>query len=125
VTSWLGHLAAIAALTVACGGAASRATSGADAERAGEGAERGGSAEGDGERQSGPPLPSCDDGTCFRCGAGICPQGFYCDEDAQGGAACAWLPSCADSASCACVKQALGAACKCQEQGGGVSVSCD
>ena len=29
----------------------------------------------------------CGDGTCFECGAGLCPKGFYCDEKASGGAA--------------------------------------
>ena len=67
----------------------------------------------------------CEDGTCFRCGEGICPTGFYCDEGAQGGAACSWLPSCAARASCACIERALGSGCSCQESGGGPKVSCE
>src|SRR5262245_54273803 len=48
--------------------------------------------------EAGEPEPSradvCADGTCFRCGAGFCMTGFFCDEGAAGGAACSWLPSC-------------------------------
>jgi hypothetical protein len=114
-------------MTAACGGAGSRATSASDGERGTDGSALRGdrSAGGAEDEPGGPALPSCDDGTCFRCGDGICPSGFYCDEDAKGGAACAWLPSCAESASCACVKQALGVSCRCQEQAGGISVSCN
>jgi hypothetical protein len=35
--------------------------------------------------------PNCDDGTCSKCGSGICPAGWYCDEKASGGGACSWL----------------------------------
>jgi hypothetical protein len=112
-----------------CGGS----TSGTEAERpegggsrktaqgdtAGETDESGG-----GSEPSAPRRPACEDETCFECGGGICMTGFYCDEGAQGGAACSWLPDCAGRASCACVKRALGSGCDCQERGGGVHVKC-
>lgn len=66
----------------------------------------------------------CADGTCSECGSGLCPKGFYCDEQAPGGAACAWLPECAQSASCGCIEKVLGSGCSCREKGGGISVAC-
>ena len=72
----------------------------------------------------GPRGPSCDDGTCSVCGAGICPAGWYCDESAPGGAACAWLKECAEKATCGCVTKVLGAACKCRDESG-IKVSCN
>src|SRR5690606_1636167 len=72
-----------------------------------------------------PRAPDCSDGTCFQCGDGICPQGAYCDEGAQGGAACAWLSECKASPSCACIKKALGGACSCNDAEGGPVVSCE
>jgi hypothetical protein len=71
-----------------------------------------------------PRGPSCDDGTCSLCGAGICPAGWYCDESAPGGAACAWLKECAEKATCGCVTKVLGAACKCRDDSG-LKVSCN
>jgi hypothetical protein len=71
-----------------------------------------------------PKGPSCDDGTCSLCGSGICPTGWYCDENASGGAACSWLTECADKPSCGCVTRVLGSSCKCREEGGGLKVSC-
>jgi hypothetical protein len=71
-----------------------------------------------------PAGPSCDDGTCSLCGSGICPAGWYCDETAPGGAACAWLKECAEKASCSCVTKVLGASCKCRDDGG-TKVSCN
>lgn len=68
--------------------------------------------------------PSCDDGTCSPCGSGICPSGWYCDENAMGGAACGWLTECADKPSCGCITRVLGPSCKCREEGGGLKVSC-
>lgn len=70
-----------------------------------------------------PRGPSCDDGTCTVCGSGICPIGWYCDESAPGGAACAWLKECAEKASCSCVTKVLGSSCKCRDDGG-IKVSC-
>lgn len=77
-----------------------------------------------GEDDSAPAVSACADGTCLECGAGLCPKGFYCDEKAPGGAACSWLPECGGAATCACVKQVLGASCSCSEKQGGPSVSC-
>jgi hypothetical protein len=72
-----------------------------------------------------PQAPSCDDGTCFSCGDGICPTGFYCDRKAPGGPACSWLPACAKQATCSCVQKALGSGCSCQREGGGIYVDCE
>jgi hypothetical protein len=78
-----------------------------------------------GERATAKPRRKrCDDGTCFECGAGICPAGFYCDQNAEGGAACSWLPECPSKVSCGCIKKTLGSACSCEEKGGGHHVSC-
>jgi hypothetical protein len=77
-----------------------------------------------GEEESAPPRSACDDGTCSACGSGMCPTGWYCDESASGGPACSWLPQCAQKSSCGCVSAALGSACKCTEQGGGLHVTC-
>src|SRR5258707_10172659 len=72
-----------------------------------------------------PPSPAdrCTDGTCFPCGSGYCPNGFYCDLGTKGGAACGWLPACAKEASCACVTRAFGA-CTCATESGGAQLSC-
>jgi hypothetical protein len=67
---------------------------------------------------------SCEDGTCFSCGAGVCPQGWYCDESARDGAACSWLPECGKQAQCGCIAKALGGGCACEEAGGGPHVRC-
>jgi len=69
--------------------------------------------------------PSCDDGTCSKCGSGICPSGWYCDEKASAGGACSWLAECAEKPTCACVTRVLGAGCKCHEDGGALKVACD
>lgn len=69
--------------------------------------------------------PDCDDGTCSKCGSGICPSGWYCDENASGGAACSWLAECAAHPSCGCVTRVLGASCKCREEAGGLKVACE
>ena len=71
------------------------------------------------------PKPGlCDDGTCSPCGSGMCPSGWYCDESAKGGAACGWLPQCAQKSSCGCLTKVLGSACSCSEQGSGLHVTC-
>ncbi len=72
-----------------------------------------------------PQAPSCDDGTCFPCGDGICPKGFYCDRKAAGGPACSWLPDCAKQVSCDCVTKTLGSGCSCNADNGGVYVDCE
>jgi hypothetical protein len=68
--------------------------------------------------------PNCDDGTCSKCGSGICPVGWYCDERAGSGA-CSWLAECADKPTCGCVTRVLGSSCKCREESGGLKVACD
>jgi hypothetical protein len=79
-----------------------------------------------------PPAPSapkapepCDDGSCFRCGEGFCPPGFYCERPpATDRQACAWAPRCARAPSCSCLAPYLGG-CRCEEREGAVYVSCD
>jgi hypothetical protein len=71
-----------------------------------------------------PQAALCDDGTCHSCGSGMCLTGWYCDESAKGGAACGWLPQCAEKPSCACLSKVLGPGCACSEQGGGPHVTC-
>lgn len=70
-----------------------------------------------------PQGPDCSDGTCFECGDGICPKGAYCDQNAEGGAACAWLPECSGSTACSCIIGVL-KDCSCDEASGGPIVSC-
>ena len=112
-----------AALAAGCGGGQTGGASANDVESQGGSSQGGGASAGGGEDgESGPSLPSCDDGTCFRCGEGICPKGFYCDQSAG---ACSWLPSCPEEASCGCVQNALGSSCSCQEKGGGAMVRCE
>lgn len=124
--SWLAALAqgaVLAALPIlaSCGGAASGAgPTAAGGTSAAEGHEGGNDGARGAEGPSGPTLPSCDDGTCFRCGEGICPKGFFCDEKAAGGAACSWLPECAEAPSCGCVTKVIGDSCACAEKSGGV-----
>lgn len=76
------------------------------------------------EPEETPKAALCDDGTCSPCGAGVCPNGWYCDESASGGPACGWLPRCAQKSSCGCLSGKLGASCKCSEQSGGLHVTC-
>src|SRR5690606_21298991 len=81
---------------------------------------------GDGRETEARTGPDCSDGTCFVCGDGMCPMGFYCDEQATGGAACSWLPECAETASCDCVQEVLGSSCSCEvDASGGPHVSCN
>lgn len=68
---------------------------------------------------------NCDDGTCSKCGGGICPAGWYCDEKASGGGACSWLAECAERPTCSCVARVLGPSCKCREEDGGLKVACE
>jgi hypothetical protein len=82
----------------------------------------GGWGDGDGD-ESGPSGPDCSDGTCFACGDGICPSGAYCDQGAEGGAACAWLPECSGTPSCGCITGVL-SGCTCEDSSGGPVVSC-
>jgi hypothetical protein len=69
------------------------------------------------------PKASCDDGTCTTCGSALCPSGWYCDEGAKGGPACGWLPECARTPTCACVKRAFND-CSCEDQGGAAHLRC-
>lgn len=69
--------------------------------------------------------PNCDDGTCSKCGSGICPAGWYCDEKVSGGGACSWLTECAEKPSCGCITRVLGQSCKCREEDGGLKVACE
>jgi hypothetical protein len=112
----------------ACGGTASQQ----DAHRPEEGSANsdgyGTSGEGEGATEKSseavqPSGPDCSDGTCFACGEGVCPSGAYCDQDAEGGAACAWLAECSQTPSCGCIKKILGSACRCGEESG-PTVSC-
>ena len=70
----------------------------------------------------GPQKPSCEDGSCFVCGEGICPAGFYCQKSG-GATGCAWAAECAQKPSCACVAP-LTKGCSCEERGGFPHVTC-
>jgi len=115
-------------LIVSCGGGSTPASKTADAsEPGGEGelndSEDTASADAEGAPQA--SGPDCSDGTCFVCGAGLCPTGFYCDEQAKNGPACGWLPECAEAANCGCVTGVLGSGCSCDDSNGGPSIRCD
>ena len=71
-----------------------------------------------------PPVLDCGNGTCQRCGPGICPEGSYCDESAGGGPACSWIPECVDPVACDCLVNVLGSRCTCEERDGGAYVTC-
>jgi hypothetical protein len=68
----------------------------------------------------------CEDGSCFACGEAVCLSGFYCAV-AKSGHGCAWVPSCASKATCACLADSLREqrGCTCEEKEGGVFVTCD
>lgn len=76
------------------------------------------------EASQAPARSACDDGGCFECGSGSCPTGWYCDESAQGGPACSWLPDCNKKPDCACIGKVLGSACSCSDEGGGPHAKC-
>jgi hypothetical protein len=125
VLSWFGLVAL--SMFSACGGGT---TAGKPAEHAEASGEESREESGDGpaaaedeEAASEPPAAACSDGTCSPCGEGFCPNGWYCDETAKGGAACSWLPECAKKPGCACVERAL-SGCSCEERDGGQHVSC-
>ncbi|MFO7181178.1 MAG: hypothetical protein DIU78_020930 [Pseudomonadota bacterium] len=86
-----------------------------------EGSERAAASD-DEETAEAAPAPVCDDGSCSPCGNGLCPVGWYCDEDA--GPACSWVPECARRTSCDCLRRVLGAECTCNEHGPVPVVSC-
>lgn len=72
----------------------------------------------------GPAASPCNDSSCFSCGTGLCPTGFYCDESIDGGPACSWSPTCAQKPDCACLLGELGSGCTCEARDGGVYVRC-
>jgi hypothetical protein len=72
---------------------------------------------------AGPRKPSCADGTCFECGEGICPSGFYCETGKAGKPACAWAAGCAEKPTCSCLAPFV-KGCRCEEANGGPRVSC-
>lgn len=92
----------------------------ADTDEAGEAA---GSSESAAETQA--PKSDCGDGSCFSCGSGVCPSGWYCDEGVKGGPACSWLPDCASKPGCACISKVLGKSCDCQGDASGPHVRCE
>jgi hypothetical protein len=121
-------VALLAAIFVGCGGGSSAGVPRTPhAARTPQQDEQKGDREEATERRSAAPPPSpadrCTDGTCFPCGNGYCPNGFYCDLGTKGGAACSWLPACAKDASCTCVTRAFGS-CTCATEGGGAHLSC-
>src|SRR5690606_16148049 len=107
-------------ILTACGGSSKEAQSPSDTEsRSSDGP-----SSFDSEQDSSiPDGPDCSDGTCFTCGEGICPVGAYCDNEAAGGSACAWLPECSGAPSCSCITKVL-SGCTCDESAGGPQVSC-
>jgi hypothetical protein len=126
------YLLFLLALPQCGGGAGAEAKSAANHESGSDGGDDSEASESAGEDGDAPASqaedkprgPDCDDGSCSLCGSGICPSGWYCDENASGGAACSWLTECADKPSCGCITRVLGASCKCREEGGGLKVSC-
>lgn len=72
-----------------------------------------------------PQLPSCDDGTCFPCGDGVCPSGFYCETN-KGSTGCASNLACPKSPSCECLQPSLAKdpRCKCENRKGVAFVTC-
>jgi hypothetical protein len=116
---------ALSALS-ACGGGTAAGKPAAHAEAPSDSGEDGSDTPDSAEDEaaaSEPPTPTCSDGTCTPCGEGLCPNGWYCDETAKGGAACSWLPECAKKPGCACIERAL-SGCSCEERDGGQHVSC-
>jgi hypothetical protein len=86
--------------------------------------EPGGSPTGGPEVSAGPSKPSCSDGSCFECGEGICPSGFYCEKSGSAAPACAWAASCAQKPTCACLA-AQTRGCTCQDRNGAPHVVCN
>lgn len=117
--SWFLWLGILFSAGVGCGGNAGHVRS-AREESAGADQMQGGSD----EDAVTSPLLDCGNGTCQRCGSGICPEGSYCDESASGGPACSWIPECVDTIGCDCLLRVLGSHCECDERDGGAYVSC-
>jgi hypothetical protein len=107
----------VVALLSACGAGAQATNGASSADGTGTGdSDSQGLGDGESGSEAGPKGPDCSDGTCFSCGDGFCPKGFYCDRKSGG---CSWLPECAQEASCACVSRVL-SDCSCTEDSGGV-----
>jgi hypothetical protein len=117
-----------ALVAVACGGSEPEAKTPAQKSEPSAGAsrEREAATAADSEPEEKPQAAArrCADGTCFACGSGYCPAGFYCDESTKGGASCSWLPTCAGKSGCACLSRAL-SGCKCETADNGPHVRCD
>lgn len=64
----------------------------------------------------------CADGTCTECGDGICPSGYFC-VDTKGHKGCAWIASCVDKPTCACLAREV-KSCSCKDEGGVARVAC-
>lgn len=105
----------------ACGGGATAGSKSATPDR---GDDHDQATSGADDTSEGPAPSPCNDPGCFACGGGLCPSGFYCDEDVAGGPACSWSPACAQEPDCACLTRELGGACRCEARDGGVYVSC-
>ena len=124
----LSMLGVLALLVAACGAPGTSAPGSKTPEGSGAGASSpaGGDSKapaGSGAPEaSGPKKPSCADGSCFECGEGVCPVGFYCQKSG-GTAGCAWASECAQKPSCACVGP-LSTGCSCEERGGVPHVTC-
>lgn len=128
-TTWRSVAAGLGLLAWGCGGSAASADrartadvedSAPDVEPDSDTAERAGDVPG--ESTPAEPEAQCNDSTCFSCGEGLCPSGFYCD--AQAGPACSWLPECAKEPTCECIRRVLGAGCACEVRAGGPHVDC-
>ncbi|RYE91515.1 MAG: hypothetical protein EOO75_08730 [Myxococcales bacterium] len=73
---------------------------------------------------AGPRKPSCADGSCFECGEGICPVGFFCETAGSATPACASSTTCAQRPTCACLGAQI-KGCTCEDRGGVPHVKCD
>lgn len=128
-TTWRSFAAGLALGACGCGGGAAAAEDVQSADREQDPADPSASEAApeavEGSSHAEPPEESkagCADSTCFACGDGLCPTGFYCD--AKVGPACSWLPECAKDPSCECIRRVLGADCACEAREGGPHVEC-
>jgi len=114
-------LALLHAFGCASAGASARSAGSPDAESEDANAEE--ASEDTSEDEPAAPAESCADDSCVPCGAGLCPPGFYCDESAQGGPACGWVPDCPDS-DCDCLARVF-ADCACDAHPAGARLRCE
>ena len=112
----------LALLGLACGSAASKPADSPSGKGDATGAATGSSTP-VAEAPAGPRKPSCTDGSCFECGEGICPTGFYCETAGSSAPACAWAAACAQKATCACLGPPT-KGCTCEERSGVAHVRC-